>query len=117
MTDQLASAVVLGLVVLGLVSEAKKLIYGTKHEKVVVVLAFVISTIAVFLVGASVWAHKQVLLGEHLDTLDVASKFVVVVVVWGIAGVSWEGLGALKNIGQNQPQYPSSTGIGGPLSK
>lgn len=113
----LANAAILGAVVLGLVAYAKKLIFGTNQERIVVFSSFVIAVISVFLVRQSVWAKEQIIGGQSLKNLDVWSCFVIVVFVIGIASTAWEVLGAVKNIGQNQVKAPNLSGIDGPKVK
>lgn len=95
----LASAVVLGLVVMGLVTMAMAVKDG-KWAEVVICLA--VSFGAVMLVAASDFAHEQVVLDRPLDTLNLASQAVVALLIAGVAATAWETLKAAKNIGQNQ---------------
>lgn len=99
----LASAVVLGLVVLGLVSLVHSLILGTNADRVKVVVCLAVSVVAVVLVAASDFAHEQVVLDRPLDSLNFASQLVVSLLIAGIASAAWQGYQTVKNVGQNQP--------------
>lgn len=112
-----ANAALLIAMVFGLTALVKKLIYGTQAERVVIGVVFGVALVCVFLMRQSVWAKEQVI-GDHpLDKLDWASCLVIVVFLAGVAAAGWEALGAVKNIGQNQPQPPNTSGIGGVKAK
>lgn len=113
----IGNAVLLGAMVLGLVALMKKLIYGTKEERIVVGVVFIAALISVFLLRQSVWASEQIVDGHKLSELDAWSCVVVVVMIASLASSGWEGLTALKNIGQNQVKAPNLSGIDGPKVK
>jgi hypothetical protein len=69
---------------------------------VVTVLAFG----APFLLGATVWAHEQVIGGHALDTLRVWDKIVVGLFLAGASAFGSEVLKAVRNIGENQVEKP-----------
>lgn len=50
-------------------------------------LAFVVGIATIFLVGATVWAHQQVIGGHTLDTLNFGSKVVAGLIIGGGATV------------------------------
>lgn len=51
------------------------------------ILALVVGIATVFLVGATVWAHQQVIGGHTLDTLNFGSKVVAGLIVGGGATI------------------------------
>lgn len=95
------SAAVLGAVVLGLVSLARSLILGTNQDRVVAVVALVVSVVAVILVAASDFAGEQIVLDRPLSSLNGASQLVVALLLAGVASAGWQGLKAVSNIGEN----------------
>lgn len=96
------SAVVLGLVVLGLVQMAKKLIEGTNKERVTVAVCLVVAVVTVLLVAASDFAAEQVVLDRSLESLNFASQMVVALLLAGSAVSLYTiGVKAVSNIGQN----------------
>lgn len=109
----LGSAVVLGLVVMGLVAMVHTLIYGPGPDRVKVVACLVVAFIAVVLVAASDFANEQVVLNRKLDSLNFWSQMVIVLLVAGVASAVWNiGVKAISNIGQNQPKYPTAKANG-----
>lgn len=50
-------------------------------------LAFAVGIATIFMVGASVWAHTQVIGGHTLDTLNAGSKIVAGLIIGGGATV------------------------------
>jgi hypothetical protein len=100
----LGSAIVLGLVLVGLTSLAHTLVTGTKQQRLTAAICLVVSIVAVLLVGASDFAHEQVLLEHPLDQLNIWSQLLIAVLAAGVASATWEiGSKAVSNIGQNQP--------------
>lgn len=97
----IASAVILGLVVVGLVSQVRSLIYGTKDDRIAVVACLVIAVVAVLVVAASDFGHEQVVLDRPLDSLNIWSQLVVALLVAGVASAAWQGVKAVRNIGAN----------------
>jgi len=79
---------------------------AAKGQPRTVGLVAVVSVGMTFLVGASVWAHEQVVGGHPLDRLDVASKLVVAVFVAGAAAGLDRGVKALADVGTPVPQKP-----------
>lgn len=100
---ELGSALVLGLVVVGLISLAKAIVDGPNRTRVIVLICLVISFVTVVLVAASDFAHEQVILKRTLDSMNFASQMIVVVLLTGLAAGIWEGFTTIKNIGHNQP--------------
>jgi hypothetical protein len=99
----LSSAVVLGLVLMGLTSLVHTAITGTNKQRLTVLVTAVVSLAAVLLVGASDFAHEQVLLSHPLDQLNIWSQVLIAVLAAGTASATWEiGSKAISNIGQNQ---------------
>lgn len=104
---EFGNAALLIATVYGLVELAKAVLPDsvTGNSKLVVGLVFVLSIVAVFLIGGTVWAHEQVLGGHPLDQLGVADKLVVSLFVGGAAAFLHQGVvTTVKNIGENQPQ-------------
>lgn len=99
----IGSAVVLGLVLMGLVAMARALVLGPNADRLKVVICLVVSVVAVLLVAASDFAHEQVVLDRALDTLNFWSQMVVALLLAGIASASWQGVKAVRSIGQNYP--------------
>jgi len=112
----IGSAVVLGLVLTGLVTLARTFVEGPNKSRIVAGLCLVLSVIAVLLVSASDFASEQVVLERSLDSLNVFSQLVVAVLLAGVASGIWEGLTAIKNIGENQKvqQVPTPVDFGTP---
>lgn len=102
----LGSAAVVGLVVLGLVALARSLIYGTNQDRVIAGVSLVVGIGAVLLVGASDFAHEQVLLDRPLDTLNGWSQVLLGVLVGGVASAGWQGVKAIRNVGENDNTVP-----------
>lgn len=98
----LTSAVILGAVLLGLISLVYTLVTGTAQQRVTVAICLAVSIVVVLLVGASDFAHEQVVLNRPLDSLSVISQLLVAILLAGIASAMWETLRAAKNIGANQ---------------
>lgn len=84
------------------VTELAKSLIPNLSSRLVVLLTLVVGIGAVFLVGATVWAHQQVVGGHALDQLSVADKFLVGLFVGGGASFTNRVLGAVSNIGENQ---------------
>jgi cell division protein FtsW (lipid II flippase) len=89
-------------VLLGLVSLAKSLAFGTNRDRIVAGLTIVIAVVAVLLVAASDFGHTQVVLDVPLDSMNFWSQLVVAVILAGLGSGVWQGLAAVKNVGQNQ---------------
>ncbi len=106
----IGSAVVLGLVLTGLVVLARSLIYGSTSDRVMVVTCLVVSIIAVQLVAASDFASEQVVLDRALNSLNFASQLVVSLLLSGLAATAWQGVKAVRNIGQNDNPPPPPVG-------
>jgi hypothetical protein len=98
----LSSAVIVGLVVIGLVALARSLIYGTMQDRVVAVVCLVLGVGTVWLVGASDFASEQVILNKPLDSMNFWSQLLVGILVGGIASAGWQGYKSVRNVGQNQ---------------
>lgn len=104
----LTRAVILLAVVGGIVELVKALLGDrAKNPRVLVGVVIVASFGATFLLRYSVWAHDQVVNGKALDTLNTGSLIVVAIMVAAAESVVFLGgkavLGAVANIGQNQP--------------
>lgn len=102
----IGSAVVLGLVLTGLVVLARSLIYGTTTDRVVALVCLAVSVVAVQLVAASDFASEQVVLDRALNSMNFWSQLVVALLLSGIAATVWQGIKAVRNIGQNQDAPP-----------
>lgn len=97
------NAALLIATVIGLTTQLKTVAYGTWKDRTNVGIVNGASFGAVFLVGATAWAHEQVVGGVDLAHMSVGSKVLVAFFASGAASAGWEVLGALKNIGYNQP--------------
>lgn len=97
------NAALLIAAVFGLIELVKTLVRGTGAERITVGIVAGCSLVAVFLVGATVWAKEQVIGGQHLDKLGVADKLVVVIFVAGAAAFGKTALEKVSNLGQNPP--------------
>lgn len=97
----IGSAVVLGLVLMGLVALAKTLIDGPGRDRIIVLVCFVVAFIAVMLVAASDFAHEQVVLDRTLDSLNFWSQLVIVVLLTGLASAAWQGIKAVSRVGSS----------------
>lgn len=98
-----ASAVVLGLVLTGLVSLVRTVVQGPPADRLKVIICVAVSVVTVLLVAASDFAGDQVVLDRPLDSLNFWSQMVVALLLAGLASVSWQTLRAVKNIGANNP--------------
>ena len=101
----LGSAIILGLVVTGLVKLARDFAFGDTRTRITVGICLVVSVAAVLLVAASDFASEQVVLDRPLDSLNTASQLVVALLLAGFASVAWQTLGAVRNVGENEPKY------------
>jgi drug/metabolite transporter (DMT)-like permease len=98
----IGSAVVLGLVIAGLVALARTLVEGTNPERITVLICLVIGIAAVLLVGASDFADTQIVLDKPLSELNFWSQILVGILAAGLASLTWQGVKAIRNIGDNQ---------------
>jgi hypothetical protein len=110
MTDLLAGAVVLGLVLTGLVKLVHDAIYGDTQTRVKVGSCVVTGQVVVFLVAASDFASETTILKHRLDQVNVASLVVFGILVAGAATLAWQALGAVRNVGQNEVLRPTIKG-------
>lgn len=99
----LANAALLIAAVLGLAAQARTLKDGTNSDRATVAIVDVVALLAVFLVGATSWAHTQVIGNVEMAHMSVADKVLVALFAAGAASAAWETLGAVKNIGAPQP--------------
>lgn len=95
-------AAILTFIFLGLVSEAKSLVWGTNKERITVAIVNVVAVITVFLVATSAWADTQIIGGKNLGALGWSSELLVAIVLGGSASGLWQGLESIRNIGENQ---------------
>lgn len=95
-------AAILVVIFLGLIAEAKALVWGDTKQRITVGLVNVVAVVTVFLVAETVWGDTQVVGGQKLGLLDWASKLLVAIVLGGGASGLWEGFTTFKNFGQNQ---------------
>jgi hypothetical protein len=95
-------AAILTFVFLGLVAEAKSLVWGDTKDRLTVVLLNVVAVVTVFLVATSAWADSQIIGGKTLGELGWSSELLVSIVLAGAASGLWQGFDTIKNIGQNQ---------------
>lgn len=96
-------AAILTFVFLGLVSEAKSLIWGTNKERLTVAMVNVVAVITVFLVATSAWADSQIIGDKNLGALGWSSELLVALVLGGSASGLWQALTAIKNVGVPMP--------------
>lgn len=94
------NALLLIAAVVGLVELIKRLIPGL-DAPVVQVVAIAVAIAMVFAVGATVWAHTQVLGNHALDKLDVASKAFAGLMLGLGSNILDRTLKTVANIGQN----------------
>jgi len=95
-------AALLSFILLGLIDEAKTLVWGTNKERINVGIVNAAAIATVSLVATSAWADEQIVGGKTLGALGWSSLLLVAVVLGGSAGGLWKVLGAVTNIGQNQ---------------
>lgn len=107
----LANAALLIATVIGLVSLARTVKDGTAADRwnVGIVLGMAIG--AVFLVGATAWAHTQVIGDVRMDDMSVADKVLVALFAAGAASTGWETIKAVKNIGVPMPSKAQQDAI------
>ena len=96
-------AALLVFIFVGLVAEAKALVWGDMKQRITVGIVNAVGIATVFLVAETVWGNEQIIGGHQLGLLDWASKLLIGIVLGGGASGVWEGFTTLKNIGQNQP--------------
>lgn len=106
----LASAAILAGVVVGLVTLANSIVFGTAKQRIVGIVVVVISFLAVMLVAQSDFGHTQVVLSKPLDTMNFGSQLVVVVLLAGGASVLWEGFKRVSDIGTPVAKTVIATG-------
>lgn len=99
----LKNALVCAAMVFVLTDAAKRAFPAKLPALIVQALAFAIGIGSIFLVGATVWAHTQVIGGHALDTLNAGSKIVAGLLVGGAATL-FDRLGIV----QSRAQDPSS---------
>lgn len=108
----LANAALLIAAVLGLSSLVKSAIFGSQKERLIIICVVGVGLAATFLVGATSWAHEQVIGDVQMAKMSVADKFLIAVFAAGAASAAWETLGAIKSIGYNQPKSAVRPPIG-----
>lgn len=96
-------AALLVFVFVGLVAEAKALVWGSNKQRITVAIVNAVAIASVFLVAETVWGNDQIIGGQQLGLLDWASKLLIAVILGGGASGLWEGFTTLKNVGQNLP--------------
>jgi hypothetical protein len=102
-----SNAAILIAAVFGAVELLKALVPQVSlSSRLTVLSVLVLSVGATFLLGATVWAHQQVIGGHALDTLGVADKFVVGLFLAGTAAATDKAVHMVRNIGQNEVQKP-----------
>lgn len=94
-------AAILTFVFLGLVSEAKSLVWGTMKERITVGIVNVVAVVTVYLVATSAWADSQIIGGKVLGDLGWSSELLVAIVLGGSASGLWQAFETVKNVGQN----------------
>lgn len=99
----IGSAVVLGLVLTGLVSLAKTVLEGPPKDRRTVLVCLAVSIVTVQLVAASDFAGEQVVLDRPLNSMNFWSQLVVSLLLVGLASFAWQGVKAVRNVGENQP--------------
>jgi hypothetical protein len=97
----IGSAVILGLVAVGLISLLKSLVWGNTYDRLVAVVCVVASVVAVLLVSASDFASEQVVLDRSLESLNFGSQLIVALLLSGLASGTWEAYRSVRNIGEN----------------
>lgn len=97
----LGSAVVLGLVLIGLTQLVMSVLNPTK--RLVAIVSLVVAIAAVQLVAASDFASTEIVLDRALNSMNFASQLVISLLAAGVASGVWQiGAKAVSNIGQNQ---------------
>jgi len=96
-------AAILTFVFLGLVSEAKSLVWGTNKERITIAILNVVAVATVFLVATSAWADTQIIGGKNLGALGWSSELLVAIILGGAASGLWQGFDAVKEIGVPKP--------------
>lgn len=113
-----ANAALLVVTAFGLTELVKSLYPGYQalpkswSSPITVIIAVATAEGTVFLVGATVWAHQQVVGAHPLDKLNVASKILVGIMLAGSAAFGDKFLGAVSNVGQNTVKKPITTSLG-----
>ena len=98
-----SNALYLTVAVFGIVTLVKT-VGRVTDQRWVVLITLAASLIAVFLLGATVWADEQVIGGETLDNLGFWSKVTAGLFLAGAETGLFLGLESVKNIGNNQPK-------------
>lgn len=108
----LSKAVLVSLLVFALV-EAVKQQCPSIWKKVPLLVVGVVGEAVTFGVAASDWGHENIIMGRPLDKLSIVSLVLAGLVVSASALGINKVLGAVSNIGENQPAaVPSSTSPG-----
>jgi len=99
-------AVLLLGVVLVLTQAVKKITNERLPSWATPLVAMAIGIIAVFLVGETDWADKQIVNDLTLDSINAWSKVVAGIMLGGGAGLATEALRAVGNVGENTTNPP-----------
>ena len=77
-----------------------------KARQFTVLVVLLVAIAMTFLVRATVWAHAQVIGGQHLDKLSIASTLCAAIALAFAAAFTDKVLTTAANLGQNQPKKP-----------
>lgn len=95
------------------VSQAIKLTWPGVWDRFHIWLVFALGVGVVFLVGASVWAHSEIINGYALDDMNVASKIVGGLMIGAGAAFGTFALNRVADIGQERVKRPTVRPTGG----
>lgn len=98
------NAALLTFILLGLIAEAKSLVWGTNKERITIGIVNGAAVATVFLVAESAWGNEQIIGGQQLGLLGWSSRLLVAIVLGGGASGLWQGFDTIKNVGQNMPK-------------
>ena len=76
----------------------------TSDSRIIQAASMVIAIGTVFLIASSDWGHSQLVDGKALDALNTGSKLLAGLVLGAGANLLHTTVGAVKNIGENQPE-------------
>lgn len=109
----LANAALLIGAVYGITELVKSLLPEnlSENSRLKVLIAVVVSFGATFLVGATAWAHEQVIGGIDMAHMSVPDKVLVAIFVAGAAALTQRGLKTLSNIGVPMPSATQQEAI------
>ncbi len=101
-TQLLAGAAVIGAVGTGLTKLVHDFIYGDATTRIKIGACLGVAIFLVLVGAQTDFAHDTVILGKHLDAVNLATQLFFAVLIAGIFVTVWTTLGQIGNIGENK---------------